>query len=336
MAVDTIKQTRDPDEVADRFLIRMAAKAPSVHNTQPWYFTVNQGVLGLYADLGRGLPAEDPAGRELVISCGAALLNLSLAMRHLGFAADVAVLPDAGPAGPLAQVRWGRHVTPTPYENLLHKSIARRHTRHGPFASDVPPLVIDELMRVARQERADLFVVNGPSRCRELADLVREAELEQRTSSLVSAERARWARLTGDDRPDGVVPFPGASVRWSGPEFLGRDFARDGEEGAWGPWVPDEPCVPGLVVLVTTRDDRPSGWVAAGQALQRIMLHATTRGVGVAFHTQPLEIPAIRERIREEFTGRAYPQILLRLGYGGFFTATPRRTVNDVLRVRAA
>lgn len=48
------------------------------------------------------------------------------------------------------------------------------------------------------------------------------------------------------------------------------------------------------------------------------------------------EIPGIRGRIRAEFTGRAYPQVLLRLGCGGFFTPTPRRTVNDVLRTPAA
>lgn len=335
MAAGPGRDARDRD-VADRYLIRMAALAPSVHNTQPWYFTVSQGTLALYADSERGLPTEDPVGRELVISCGAALANLGLSMRHLGFAADVALLPDVSRSGLLARVRWGRHVTATPYENLLYQSIARRHTRHGPFTGDVPPLVISELLRVARQERADLYVVYGTGRSRTLADMVREAELAQRASSPVMAERARWARLSGDGRPDGVAPRPGPPMRWNGPEFLGRDLAGDGEQDTWGLWAPDESVVPGVIALLTTRDDRRPGWLAAGQALQRLLLHATARGVGAAFHTQPLEIPALRERIRAEFTGRAYPQVLLRLGCGGYFTTTPRRPVSDMLRTRTA
>lgn len=66
--------------IADRFVVR-AALAPSVHNTQPWFFTSNHGVIRLYADPRRGLPEADPAGREMMISCGAALFNLSLAVR---------------------------------------------------------------------------------------------------------------------------------------------------------------------------------------------------------------------------------------------------------------
>lgn len=198
------------------------------------------------------------------------------------------------------------------------------------------PLVIDELLRVVRQEQADLCLVYGTGRSRTLADMVRQAELAQRDSFLVMAERARWTRLADDGRLDGVMPLFGPPARWSGPDFLGRDFPAHDGQGGWGPWAPDGACVPGVIALLTTRVDRRPGWLVAGQALQRLLLHATARGVGVAFHTQPLEIPVIRERIRAEFTGRAHPQVLLRLGCGGFFDATPRRSVSDVLRARAA
>src|SRR6516225_8686290 len=57
------------------YLIATAARAPSVQNTQPWRFRVGDYVIELYADLGRKLKV-DPAGRELLISCGAALFGL--------------------------------------------------------------------------------------------------------------------------------------------------------------------------------------------------------------------------------------------------------------------
>lgn len=59
----------------------------------------------LCRDPRRGLPQADPAGRETVISCGAAPFNLRLAVRQLGFAADVALLPDPSHPGLLAEIR---------------------------------------------------------------------------------------------------------------------------------------------------------------------------------------------------------------------------------------
>jgi hypothetical protein len=204
--------SRRCDEIAARFVIRAAGLAPSVHNTQPWYFTSDQGVIRLYADPGRGLPEADPAGREMVISCGAALANLSLAMRHLGFTSDVRLLPDLSRSGLLAEIRWGRHAPPTLYENLLYQSMRYRHTR----------------------------------------------------------------------------------------------------------------------------DDRRPGWLIAGQALQRLLLFAAARDVNAAFHTQPLELAATRQRIRAEFTGGLYPQMLLRLGRSDQAAASPRRPVADTLREETA
>lgn len=324
---------RQSGDIADRYAIRAATLAPSVHNTQPWYFTESEGALRLYADRRRQLMEADPAGRELVISCGAALVNLSVAMRHLGFAADLRLLPDVRAQGLLAEVHWGRHAPPSGYENLLHRSIAQRHTRRGPFVAGVPPLVVDELVRIARQYGADLRFMYDAGACRALASLVSDAELAQRASPRVTAERARWTRMAGNGRLDGVTPDTAKSASWDGPEFACRDFGPGISRDCEGSWYPDEPRAVGLVALLTTRDDRKPGWLTAGQAMQRLLLHATARGVTAAFHTQPLEIPRIRETVRAEFTDRAYPQLLLRLGCGGgSVEAVPRRPVSDVFR----
>ena len=65
------------------YLIATAARAPSVHNTQPWRFKVTQDVIELYADPRRKLRV-DPAGREMLISCGAALFGQHLAFGFAG------------------------------------------------------------------------------------------------------------------------------------------------------------------------------------------------------------------------------------------------------------
>src|SRR5260370_32487881 len=66
------------------YLIATAARAPSVHNTQPWRFRVGQAAIELYCDQHRKLRL-DPTGREMLISCGAALFGLRRGMRSRGY-----------------------------------------------------------------------------------------------------------------------------------------------------------------------------------------------------------------------------------------------------------
>jgi hypothetical protein len=76
-----------------KYLIGTAARAPSVHYSQPWRFRVGEYVIELYADPGRKLRV-DPVGREVLISRGAALFGLQLAVRSLGYQPIVDLLPD--------------------------------------------------------------------------------------------------------------------------------------------------------------------------------------------------------------------------------------------------
>src|SRR5271169_4957780 len=88
------------------YLITTAARAPSVQNTQPWRFRVSEYVIELYADPGRKLKV-DPAGREMLISCGAALYGLRLAVRSLGYLPVVELLPDPARLRLLARMSLG-------------------------------------------------------------------------------------------------------------------------------------------------------------------------------------------------------------------------------------
>src|SRR5689334_24682575 len=75
--------------------VHTAMLAPSIHNTQPWQFHIRDNGIDVYADWRRRLDVIDPNGRQLIISVGAAVMNLRLAIHEHGRA--TAVRTPAGP-----------------------------------------------------------------------------------------------------------------------------------------------------------------------------------------------------------------------------------------------
>ena len=115
-------------------------------------------------------------------------------------------------------------------------------------------------------------------------------------------------------------------------EFALRDFGggrRSGPERADGP-VEEHPVV---AVLHTPADD-PEDWIRGGQALMRMLLAAATDGFVASYLNQPLEIPALRQQVRDELRLDGWPQLVLRLGRpsGPLPPPTPRRNPADLLR----
>ncbi|HEY7488461.1 MAG TPA: hypothetical protein VH912_28720 [Streptosporangiaceae bacterium] len=315
-------------EEAIRSVVEAAVWAPSVHNTQPWWFgsagkervssagwTMNLRI-SLHADVDRRLDVADPDGREMLISCGAALCTLRVAIRELGHEPEVTPLPDADRPGLVADIRFGRRLPGSEDNHRLHQEIRRRRTHRGAFLADpLPEALLSALRREAQREGAELRIVTSERVRAALGALTEAAEHVQRSIPAYVAEAARWAPRPGTLRQDGVhdTAYPRTPQRTE-PHYPMRDYARG---RGWGVDDPDElieDVVTGVVAMLTTDGDRRSDWLNAGQALQRILLRASADDVSAAFHTQALEVPELREFIRARFCGGAHPQMLLRLG----------------------
>lgn len=310
--------------------VEAARWAPSVHNTQPWTFSVSDVEIGLKADTGRQLKAGDVTGRELVISCGAALFTMCVAMRCAGFEPVVRVLPDPDRPGLLATVRPGRESEPDEVTRVLGGEIERRHTHRAGFADvPVPDAFVESLVRAAMGEGVRLTPVRSAEAVEVLAALTRAAQGVQEQDQRFGLEVVRWARPPGSTRADGVpagsYPREGAPTEAVFPQ---RHYAwRQG----WGaPGGQDETAV-GVVAVLTTRADDRRDWLATGQALQRVLLQASAHGVSAAFHTQALELELLREFLRLELFSGEHPQMIMRLGVTFEEKGTPRRPLSDVL-----
>lgn len=82
-----------PAEVT-RHVVELACTAPSIGNSQPWWWRAERDAVELHLDLTTLPAAVDPHGRQRVISCGVALQHAQVAARALGRHAVVHRLPD--------------------------------------------------------------------------------------------------------------------------------------------------------------------------------------------------------------------------------------------------
>ncbi|MFE0044382.1 Acg family FMN-binding oxidoreductase [Streptomyces albireticuli] len=321
-------------------LVREATAAPSMHNAQPWRFRYARGrrAFRLYADFDRKMAHTDPEARALHMGCGAALFNLRVALAHAGAHAEVTLLPEADEPALLATVRATGAGVEDAGLAALHPAIARRHTSRYPFAeTEIPEPVRVALIDAAFREGAVLSFPD-PWHLDWVRELSEEAENRNLTDSGSAADLARWTRRgpTGARTAAGGVPgyaVDGVPEYAFGPRKDGgraplRDFSG-GKPTAGLPTTSfeDDPHL----ALLATEGDRAPYWIRAGQAMERVLLLATSKGLSASFATQALEWPDLRWPLRDPGSGAGEVQMILRLGYGPECPATPRRPVRDVL-----
>jgi hypothetical protein len=315
-----------------RFAVGYAILAPSSHNTQPWQFVVTGGQLLVCADRTRSLPNIDPYDRELVISCGAALFNLRVAFAHFGVGIEIGTFPRAIEPDVLAQIALSAS-GPLPRDiGDLIDAISRRATNRGPFAHEqVPDALIEEMRAGAAAEGAELGRAVSLAERERVAALIAQADRRQFDDPRFRRELASWIHPArrNDGMPafsqglgqlgDAATPIAAMVLRTFD---LGNGVAAAHEELARGS--------PLLVCLATPMDDGEA-WLAAGQALQRLLLITTRAGYAASYLNQPIEVPELRNELGRIMALTGHPQLLLRIGRGAPVPHAPRRPLADVL-----
>ncbi|GAB2453495.1 nitroreductase family protein [Xylanimonas ulmi] len=337
-----------------RSAVSDATLAASVHNSQPWHFTMIAQGVAVRVDPTLRPRIIDRQGRWLLQSLGAAIANLELGMRvRTGRTTRTQVFPDLDPheAGAasgatatltgavVAVVEIADDARGDPLDDRLHTAILERRTSRGPLYGDLEAAAWDTVMAAA-SAAGDGWHIRAlrpdPAQTAALVDLTRAVEARWRDDVAYLAEVQRWTKpdggrgipptLIGPGDPSGNVPRREFAVSPTSPR---RAPAPSGDTAA--PSTDVFEVSPRLLVLAGAPDG-PTTWVRAGAAMQRAMLAATAEEARVGFLGQVVEDDEARARAGDLLSLRDEALLqVLRLGAVDP-TRHPRRSPRRPLR----
>jgi hypothetical protein len=258
-------------------------------------------------------------------------VNLRLAAAHFGVATSTEIVIGHRRDGLLARIRLEERRATTPDAEEMFQAIPRRRTNRLPLDGREPPDgLVTALLREARREGAWLRPVDEAERCA-VAELVAEGDRLQWASSRFRAELSQWTRPNRTTRRDGM---PGYALGMSDAAALLHPLVARLTNPADDEAERDRRRARGCraLLVLSTPHDGQAEWFAAGEALQRVLLRATARGLYASYFAQPIETPDLRRRLQGVLAEPGVAQVMFRLGYGRELRAVPRRPVDEVLR----
>lgn len=312
--------------------VLLACRAPSIHNSQPWRWVVDHDAVHLFADRNRTVRATDHSGRGALISCGATLHHLEVAMAAAGWRATINRLPDPNDPGHLATLRFRPIDLVTSAHRNRAEAILQRHTDRLPFDRPMYWEHFEPVLREALDDEvATLHVLADEQRLRlveasQLSEELRRddasyhAELDWWTSPFALSEGMPPSALASDTerlRVDVAREFP---VR-------GHQERRPGIATDWS-----------KILVLSTPTDTKADVLRCGEVLSTVLLECTMAGMATCTLTHLIESSESRDIVRDLIGRHGEPQVLIRVGITPAMeplpAPTPRRPLHAVLEIR--
>jgi hypothetical protein len=312
--------------------VQLACRAPSVHNSQPWRWVAENETLRLFVDRDRTVPETDPSGRETIISCGAVLDHLRVAMLAAGWRAEIERLPDPNHRDHLASIKFSRADQVTDAQRGRAQAILQRRTDRLPLGRPTYWSLFEPLLRSALDgSLVTLDVLSDDVRpllvkASQLTEALRRddatyrAELEWWTSPFALTEGVPPDALASDEerrRVDVAREFPARGHQERRPE-VAVDWSK--------------------ILVLSTPEDTRADVLRCGEALSAVLLECTMAVMATCTLTHLIELDESREIVRTLLNDGGQPQVLIRVGIAPAMEAlpppTPRRPTGDVLQIR--
>ena len=310
--------------------VKLACRAPSLYNTQPWRWVADGAGLDLFLDVTRVVHA-DRSMREAHIGCGGALEHLRVAMAAAGWIAEVKRVPHPDNPAHLARVTFAPADGVTDDQRRRADAILKRRTDRLPFLAPVDWESIEALLRgridadvvrldvLPEEMRPRLAQAAALTESLRLYDSSYHLELDWWTALFEVSEGIPYSSLISASESDRVgvnrhFPFTHNLDRRTG---VTRDFSK--------------------ILMLSTEDDSHANAFACGEVLSSVLLECTMVGLATCPVSQLTELSVSRELLAALTDHTDLPQVLIRVGVAPALDAapppTPRRALADVLRL---
>ncbi|MEV0702818.1 hypothetical protein AB0I53_33550 [Saccharopolyspora sp. NPDC050389] len=292
--------------------------APSVHNTRPWSLAVRERTAELQEREIETLAYHDPEGRDRRMSCGAALTNLVLAVRSLGWTADVDIA-IAGKGLAIAKVMGSRRADPTAAEIRRYEAIGDRTSYRRAFGPEAVPGQLREAVSSSATSVSVLGRwISGGDEALAVARLLAYAAGAFHGNADYQRELSAWTTVPGESKGEGELGLSWDDLVSAGLGAVGLATSRTR--------IPDESVLAARIereslLVVSSRGDEPLDHIRAGEFVEQAWLEATGAGLAASIMTQPLHLGEVRDALAVRLGLSTVPQALMRFGYPA--AATP-------------
>ena len=297
--------------------------APSTRNTQPWQFHVEPGSVELFVDLTRWQRVADADQREMFVSIGCAIENLTIAAAHFGYRTALDCLVACQRPGLVARLRFVAGEVPTPsVGDPRFEAITRRHTNHGPYdgrplnpadrdammgVTVDPGLRVDWMEDERQHEAIDALVMRAD------AMLFANADYRKELAEVIGSGTFGTPWLLA------MISRFAVSHLVSARRMAATDHKAIMSSPALG--------------VISAHGDTHEAQIRVGQVLERLYLEATLRGLSLQPVSQLLATAETRDALASMLPEPGWhPLQPFRIGYAREpRTHTPRRGLEDVL-----
>ena len=312
--------------------VLLACRAPSVHNSQPWRWVSEGARLHLFVDRGRWLHSTDHSGREALISCGAVLDHLRIAMAAAGWQAHIKRFPNPDNIDHLASVEFSPRELVADVDRNRAEAILQRRTDRLPYRYPTFWTWFEPVLRGSGDEAVAMLDILSDEVRPQLGEASKLTETLRRYDASYHAELQWWTSPFALSA--GIPPEALASTSEQWRVDVARDFPARSDADRRADLSVDGSKI---LVLSTAGDTRPEVF-GCGEALSNVLLECTMAGMATCTLTHLIELDESRDIVRRLIRERGEPQVLIRVGIAppieDLPAATPRRPLGDVLEIR--
>lgn len=309
-------------------IIKLAAYAPSSHNTQPWLFKIKGKMIELMPNMKRALTKSDPANRELYLSLGAAYENMITAAKAYGLSFESKFA--TGGTRSAGNITF-KDLKATKEDSNILKSLVNRHANRSNFEDKEIPEKFLSKISLLKSDGIKIHIAKEKDLKNKISEVVKKATKEAFLDKNFTDELSEWIKPGLKKYKDGM---PGYNIGVPLPFSIFMPFAIKYFNLSGAQVKMAEPMLNTASVFVTlsTKADNETEWLKVGRLFEEIFLEAEREGLKIGAFGAPVEIGENYKDLQKILGTDERPQLFFRMGYSKDIpTPSPRLHLDDIV-----